>query len=333
MPKNRVVIRVDGNSNVGLGHVYRGIAIAEILKKEFEILFLIKASTTIEPIANAGFLYQFIPDEVNELNWLSENVNHKNIVVLDGYSFNEAYQAILKRNGYRLVYIDDLVDGNQKADIVINHALGLKETDYKTASYTKLALGIKYVLLRNLFFDELPKDREIDVFDTPFVCFGGADPLNLTKKVVEALITFSRVKKINIVLGAAYCHEMEIDFFKSIEKVNLYQNVGEQEMLNIMLDSNFAIAPASTTIYELCSVKMPIISGYFVGNQKKIYEGLCKEKVIFPCGNIKSFEQKQFVERIESFFLLEDKQQYLQAQSTMLKDVTPNNLLNLITKL
>ncbi len=34
--KQKVIIRVDGNSDIGLGHIYRGIALPEMLKNEFD---------------------------------------------------------------------------------------------------------------------------------------------------------------------------------------------------------------------------------------------------------------------------------------------------------
>jgi UDP-2,4-diacetamido-2,4,6-trideoxy-beta-L-altropyranose hydrolase len=40
MANKKIILRVDGNSNMGLGHIYRGIALAEMLKDEFEVLFV-----------------------------------------------------------------------------------------------------------------------------------------------------------------------------------------------------------------------------------------------------------------------------------------------------
>ena len=36
MIKKKVVLRADGNSKIGLGHVYRLLALAEMLKEDFE---------------------------------------------------------------------------------------------------------------------------------------------------------------------------------------------------------------------------------------------------------------------------------------------------------
>jgi spore coat polysaccharide biosynthesis predicted glycosyltransferase SpsG len=38
----KVILRADGNSEIGLGHVYRSLALAEMLNEDFETVFLIK---------------------------------------------------------------------------------------------------------------------------------------------------------------------------------------------------------------------------------------------------------------------------------------------------
>ena len=40
MHKPRVVFKADGNKDIGLGHIYRCIALAQMLKSEFEVAFL-----------------------------------------------------------------------------------------------------------------------------------------------------------------------------------------------------------------------------------------------------------------------------------------------------
>jgi UDP-2,4-diacetamido-2,4,6-trideoxy-beta-L-altropyranose hydrolase len=83
-----------------------------------------------------------------------------------------------------------------------------------------------------------------------------------------------------------------------------------------MIDSNFAIAPASTILYELCCVKMPILSGFYVDNQKKIYQGFTEKKAIFELGNMKDFSVDCFERELDSFFK-SDFQQFINAQKSI----------------
>jgi len=69
-----------------------------------------------------------------------------------------------------------------------------------------------------------------------------------------------------------------------------------------MRDSSFAIAPASTILYELCCIKIPILSGFYVDNQEAIYNGFADENAIFEMGNIKDFDVASFEAQLHLFF-------------------------------
>ena len=155
-----VLIRVDGNSRIGLGHIYRGLALAEILKGKYLIEFITRIDTIVSPLQESGFNYSFIPDIVkfvDEPNWIKDNYSKETIIVLDGYEFNQKYQQKIKDLNFKLVYIDDLAQGLQKADLVINHSPWVKIIDYKTEKYTKLALGMDYAILRPRFLEAAKK--------------------------------------------------------------------------------------------------------------------------------------------------------------------------------
>ena len=288
MANRKVIIRVDGNAQIGLGHIYRGIAIAEMLKDNFDIQFITKLDSTIAPIIDAGFNYTLLPENLEifkEPEWYKQNIDKNCIIVLDGYNFTEDYQQKIKNLNFKLVYIDDLAKGIQKADIVINHCPGIKRSDYKTEPFTKLALGLDFAILRPAFLKAAKEKRAIKELDTAFVCFGGADENDFTFKVSLALVEISQIKKINIVIGDAYKHSVMFNLKKTQKKINVYKNLSENELVKVMKDSNFAIAPASTTLLELLAVKMPIITGFSADNQLKIYNGIFEKENILGIGS------------------------------------------------
>jgi len=288
MLKQKVIIRVDGNSNIGLGHIYRGIALAGMLKNDFDVSFITKSNTTISPIVDANFNCNFIPADIKLLDEpiYFNNIFLKNtIIVLDGYDFTEEYQQKIKEYNYKLVYIDDLAIGTQKADLVINHSPGIKKSDYKTENYTKLALGLDYALLRQSFinFDRSNPKLHNGVKNI-LVSFGGADPKNFTYKAVIELLKIDKTEQINIILGAAYKHTNIMDITNS--KLKIHKNLTEKQVFDIMLNSDLAIVPASTTSIELASIGVPMILSYFVDNQKIIYQGFINAKSVIGIGNL-----------------------------------------------
>jgi len=291
MANKKVIIRVDGNAEIGLGHLYRGIALAEILKNNFTIEFLTRKNTIVSPISNSKFEYNIVPEQIElyeEPKWISDNYAFDTIVVLDGYHFSENYQQSIKERSFKLVYIDDLIKGKQIADLVINHSPGVKESDYITEDYTQLALGLNYALLRESFInfdrDNIKPNKEIKNI---FISFGGADINDFSYTVVTEILNIDHIDEVNVVLGAAYKNIPIFDLDST--KLKIHKNVSEHEIFKLMGAADVAIVPASTISIELASVGTPMILGYFVDNQINIYNGFIEKHAATGIGNFSDF--------------------------------------------
>tara|TARA_B110000967_G_scaffold203887_1_gene245329 strand:+ start:618 stop:1619 length:1002 start_codon:yes stop_codon:yes gene_type:complete len=301
--KKKILFRADGNSEIGLGHLYRLFSLVEMLKDNFKFIFLTSENSALNIIPE-NYQKKTISKEITidkEPDWINEQFDiHEYLLIVDGYQFNSSYQKRIKEKGFKLIYIDDLASEYMFADIIINHSPNISSENFSCEANTKFALGTKYALLRPTFLELVKKENTLKRTDTAFVCFGGADPFNLTLKVTKALLKIPQVKKINIVLGGAYVHK-EI-YSISQKNIKIFQNLSEKELSKIMRDSNFAIAPASTILYELCCVKIPILSGFYVDNQEAIYNGFADENAIFEMGNIKDFDVASFEAQLYLFF-------------------------------
>lgn len=284
--KRRVFFRADGNQIIGLGHVIRTLALVSYLKNNYNCVFVINTQ-------NADVLNIIKTECSNIVSISSENdffsiIDKNDIVVLDGYNFDEKYQVKIKEYCFKLVCIDDICDRNFVCDIIINHGEGIYPNDYSCKPCTKIYLGLKYALLRVPFLiASIAKKREIEVINNYFICFGGSDNDNYTLNTVKQLVEITTVKKINIIVGGGYAYNDELKLFcDSIHscEINIYGDVNAQEMVSIMLDSHLAIVPSSSISYEVLAVKMPIITGYTVDNQKLIYNSLLQKEVVLGVG-------------------------------------------------
>jgi len=195
-------------------------------------------------------------------------------VVIDHYGLNTLYQQKIKESGCKLVCIDDIHEKEFYADLIINHAPGVQPNDYKAQTYTKFALGLDYVLLRPLFLKNAKKDKTSREIKTAFVCFGGSDQKNYSKKSIQDLLQFDEIETIHLVIGASNQHlELLIKLFEDEKRVKIHHALNEEEILHLMNESDLSIAPASGILLELLSAKCNVISGYYVDNQKEIYSG------------------------------------------------------------
>lgn len=281
MKKKKVFFRVDGDTKTGLGHLVRCIALANMLKSAFKIVFFCKQ---IPPqISNELIENQFDLGQIaNELNFF-ESLDSDDIVVLDGYNFDINYQNQIKSIGCKLVCIDDLHDKEFVADLIINHSPGIIPQDYNARSYTKFALGLPYALLRKPFLDQAKVKpvikREIE---TLFVCFGGSDFKNLTEQTLIAIKKFLNFKKIIVVTGAAYPNLSTLHrVMLNDDRVVHYHAIDDEKMLTVLKEADLAIVPASGVLFEVLTLNIPIITGSYIDNQAVFITEIIKFKQIF----------------------------------------------------
>jgi len=314
----RILFRADGNGEIGLGHLYRLFALMELFSNEYEVILVTSVKTTVSAIP-ADYAYALIPGSVSteqEPGWLQEHYPAQEYrIVADGYQFDAAWQRSLKEKGYHLTYIDDFCREHLYADVVINHSLAARASDYSCEPYTRLALGTKYAILRPAFLEAARHTRDITELRSALVCFGGADPLDLTLKATQALLAFPEIRIIHIVAGAAYTHRGIFALAESEPRIRVYQNLSEKAMAGLMKACELAIASSSTILYELCSVKMPVLSGYYVENQKGLYQGALDHQLIFGAGNLEQSSTEDFKEHLKHILRQRDYSAQLQAQA------------------
>lgn len=271
----KIYFRADGNTAIGLGHVTRCMALAQMLYKDFNPTFVSKGipNQVSEEILALGFDIVAIEHESDFLKLLTDS----DIVVLDNYDLSADYQKNIKEQGCRLVCIDDLGDKEFYADLIINHAPQIQATNYKAQLYTQFALGLDYALLRPTFLVNAKKPTKCGQIKDVLVCFGGSDSKNLTQEVTDLLKLDQRFTEINVIIGAAYAHLTNLNKQISTDpRFKLYHNISAVEMGRLMQKSDLVIVPASGILQEAICLGCHIISGMYVENQKHIFDGFKK---------------------------------------------------------
>jgi len=328
-----IICRADGNAKVGLGHLYRMFALYEMYKDTFEVIYVTREDSELKVIPSAYNL-KVIPSAVafeDEHLWLNENFDAEEcIVLIDGYHFVDVYQKQLKTHNFYVMYVDDLVTQKSYADIIVNHSPNLERQDFNTDKNALIALGTKYAILRPAFLEAAKQSRVVGHIDTAFVCFGGADALDLSLKATKALLEFSQIKTIHVILGGAYKHSNIFELATTNSGIQLHQNLSEHELIAVMETCHFAIVPSSTILYEICCVKMPVLSGYFVDNQKNIYSAFSSKKLVYPGGDFSKYTEADFKVGIESIIQTGNYQNYIEHQAQLFDAKIKQRFLDLL---
>ncbi|MBK8505400.1 MAG: UDP-2,4-diacetamido-2,4,6-trideoxy-beta-L-altropyranose hydrolase [Saprospiraceae bacterium] len=272
-------LRADGNSRIGLGHLVRSLALAEMLSDIFSIHFITRnplasLKREIKEICHSIILLPESIDHENEAVYLVNNhIEIGEAVVLDGYHFTTDYQTILKNWGCILICIDDIHAYHFVADAIINHAGGIKPEDYLCLSTTQLYLGLDYALLRKPFRDATKDRRPLENReDAVFICLGGADPQNHTLEVLKKCEKLLQGEKCYLILGAAYPYRNELEVYLKATSldIEIRSNLNAEMMVHYMQRCKKAITPPSSISYEYMSISGELYVLLIADNQKRM---------------------------------------------------------------
>jgi len=288
--KRRIIFRADGNSRIGLGHVVRSLALASMLRNDFECVFAIQEpddalKTQILETCHGIITLPVCEPSEERFNYeLAAYISEEEIVVLDGYSFETAYQQTIKTRGGQLVCIDDIHAYPFVADVIINQAGGVDAANYKIAPYTKLLLGPQYALLRPPFLKAAKQNRTIPEGNLHILLnLGGADPENYTIKLAQEIAASHPSATLEIVIGSAYKHLPELEnWLQNQTNTNLHQNLNAEQMCKMMQNCAVAVTSASGVAYEYAAVGGALFILQTADNQAGLYSFLIENGVALP---------------------------------------------------
>lgn len=259
----KVSIITEGFRNTGYGHITRCISLYQAFqeRKIFPTLYVNGDEKSKKFLIN--FNYEII-DWLNHPAQLIKKIINSDILIIDSYlASKEFYDNIYKFTKILLI-IDDYMRIDYSAGIVLNGTINAEQFQYPNKKEVEYLLGSKYIPIRKAFWD-IPNRKYKNNLSLILITFGGQDIRNLTLPVVKALIDYDPDLKLKVVFGNKNSEE-----FKEEQKINaeFYFSVNEEEMKNLMLECDLAIAAAGQTLYELAATGTPTIAVAVADNQR-----------------------------------------------------------------
>ena len=274
----RLLIRADASGSIGTGHVLRCMALGQALVAMGDSVVMVCCE-----IPN-GLAERVRGEEIDVIEIEGEPGSKQDLdktltiakgwadaVLLDGYKFDLHFQRAWRRRRYRLAVIDDYAHSDgYSAHILINQNLHAKEMMYPDARVDEMLLGPKYALLRREFWDQ--KERKVSVKTRRvLVTLGGADPDNVTAKVIAGLkaVTLDGVEA-RVLVGASNPHLASLRKMAGAKGTTVDVLEAVTDMRAQYDWADIAIAGGGSTTWELAFMGVPSIVIILAENQDLI---------------------------------------------------------------
>jgi len=269
---NPVIIRVDGGSDIGMGHYKRCLTIALSLERELNVksIFLTKSQNVV--FANKKHNYETVllsgnlglEGDLEQAVGLISDQGARVFIIDINHSLTEeddylTYLRGIKESGIFSIAFDDFQVHPGFADLVVVPYVGgeVIQTDDDTES--RYLLGPKFFILgREYKRAALPRKKSL--MPRILICFGGADTNNWTTLVGRSLASSELQVHLNIVRGPAACN-WEPTFLPYLQKSGISFRIIDSPagLSKIMQDSTLAILSSGLTQYEAAAMGLPSV--------------------------------------------------------------------------
>jgi UDP-2,4-diacetamido-2,4,6-trideoxy-beta-L-altropyranose hydrolase len=255
-----LVIRVDSNNHIGVGHLMRCLALAQYWRDHIGVVtFLV--SDLPEKFRNQlkNNKCEVIPltsksgtnSDARELIKYARQ-QEADWIVIDGYHFEQNYQKLILESGFNSLVFDDTSHLERySATLLLNQNIHAKKTDYERKFRgEKLLLGNQFSLLRKEFLLSPVNKKEIpERARNIFITFG--------------LGGHNRGEKIKTYLEHTFRENIEIRSTLNM----LTMDSSEPNISALMKWADICVSAGGSTLWELAYLKVPSLIIPIADNQ------------------------------------------------------------------
>lgn len=276
LTRKRIIFRIIGNEQVGMGHIYRCLSLAHEIS-DHEIIFVCDSGNALA--AKKIIEHEHFLKICEATNIVDEVINLKpDLVVNDVLSTTKEDVLPLQQQGIKVINFEDLGEGARLADLTINELYDAPQFTGKNIFW-----GHKYFFVRDEFYAAKPHFFKEHV-ESILLVFGGTDQHNLTASIYRSIRDLCKTRniKVNIVAGPGYVGYEQLKVEIQDERlVTLTRATGV--ISRIMEQSQIAISSAGRTMYELAHMNIPsiIISQH---EREYTHSFACEENGFIPLG-------------------------------------------------
>ncbi len=303
-----VLIRVDVHQQIGTGHLYRCLNLANVLRRnDHHVIFIGRGIYNINFEVYGLPTFPFWSPTQDTDTWLGcsfkrdlelcvtfiRALSHKiDLLIVDHYSIDFRWEKGIKPFVDKVMVIDDLANREHHCDLLLDHTtypIGSEPYVGLVSEGCKLLIGEKYVLLHPSFVNKNEKKVHKNGVRIQ-ISFGGSDIKNQTLKVLKTLMMCLLNNQINqnvvidVICGELYRYMNKLlEYIALIKcqkcKINVYQDISVKKMIKFIRLADFCLGAAGVSCYERCCLGTPTILITLAENQVNNAKFLADKKV------------------------------------------------------
>jgi len=311
----RVVIRADASTQLGGGHVMRGLALAQALAADgatAEFAMRALPGDLRDTVAAAGFKVHVVNPTADALAGVSESADFTSAAaaagtppdwwVVDHYSLGARWERAARSAGSQVLAIDDCANRAHDCDLLLDqNQVADLETRYDAllpATCARL-LGPRYALLRPAFAAaRATRARHDGAIRRVLVSFGAADTAGGTLKALEALALLDDPALAVTAIAARTTPQH--DRLKALCAARAGWQLLEptDRMAELMATADLAIGTTGVTTWERCCIGLPAITLTSAENQEPIAAAMADARLLVHLGPVPAVSVAQIADAV-----------------------------------
>ena len=282
--RSALAIRVDGNSQIGSGHIMRCCAIARAANTMgYEALFFVSDEESSRMLQIQGFESKVLGGDYRSFGeedalLLANAAKGAGVagLLVDSYAASDEFLVVLHKHchcvGIGIGYIDDEYrfeggfspePSRLPVDALVNYGLAASLESYQGAyagSAAELLIGPTYAPVREEFSKAIFEPK--DLVSSILVTTGSTNPANVLERLASCCAEATPMASIHVIVGANAQFENE----DSCESRFVFHH-NPRDMRSLMLSSDLVVSAGGTTLYELATLGVPTIAVPITENQ------------------------------------------------------------------
>lgn len=277
--------RVDASTTLGSGHVMRGLTLAAALRARGARIHFVCQSLPGhlgDRIRAEGHGLSLLPaglpaaeDAQASMVALGAWGEPTNLLVVDHYALDAAWEQPLRQQVPHLAVIDDLANRPHQADLLLDPNLGRQSSDYDDLlpPACQRLIGPDAALLRPGFAAARPASlarRSQGTLHHLLISMGGADPQDATARCLRALAggALPAKARITVVLGALADSADRVARAAATLPWPTQVLNDVADMAPLLASADLAIGAAGGSAWERCCLGLPTLLLVLADNQQ-----------------------------------------------------------------